>query len=30
MGPAFAKALLDTLERAVSDYEDLHGPIPQA
>ena len=30
MGPPFAKALLETLRRAVSDYEDLHGPIPQA
>jgi len=30
MGPPFAKALLDTLRRAVSDFEDLHGPIPQA
>jgi hypothetical protein len=29
MAPPFAKALLDTLRRAVSDYEDLHGPIPQ-
>jgi uncharacterized protein DUF3467 len=30
MGPPFAKALLDTLQRALSDYEDLHGPIAQA
>jgi hypothetical protein len=29
MGPPFAKALLDTLQRAVSDYEDLHGAIAQ-
>jgi hypothetical protein len=29
MGPPFAKALLDTLRRAVSDYEDLHGMISQ-
>lgn len=29
MGPPFAKALLDTLQRAVSDYEDLHGTIAQ-
>ena len=29
MGPPFAKALLDTLRRAVSDYEDLHGLISQ-
>ena len=27
MGPPFAKALLDTLHRAVADYEDLHGAI---
>jgi Protein of unknown function (DUF3467) len=30
MGPPFAKALLDTLRRAVSAFEDVHGPIPQA
>jgi hypothetical protein len=28
MGPPFAKALLETLRRAVSDYEGLHGAIP--
>jgi len=29
MGPPFAKALLETLQRAVSEYEHLHGPIEQ-
>ena len=29
MGPLFAKALLETLQRAVSEYEQLHGPIEQ-
>jgi hypothetical protein len=29
MGPPFAKALLSTLQRAVADYEDLHGPVSQ-
>jgi Protein of unknown function (DUF3467) len=27
MGPPFAKALLATLQRAVADYEDVHGLI---
>lgn len=27
MGPAFARALLDTLLRAVGEYEQAHGPI---
>ena len=27
MGPAFAKSLLDTLARAVAEYEQLHGRI---
>ena len=30
MGPAFAKSLLDTLMRAVNDYEHLHGTIEQS
>ena len=29
MGPPFARALLDTLVRAVGEYEDTHGPINQ-
>jgi hypothetical protein len=29
MGPPFAKALLDTLQRAIGEYEDLHGSIKQ-
>jgi hypothetical protein len=29
MGPAFARALLDTLQSAVGEYEDAHGPINQ-
>jgi len=29
MAPPFAKALLDTLRRAVTDYEHLHGVIAQ-
>jgi hypothetical protein len=29
MGPAFAKSLLDTLTRAVAEYEQLHGTIEQ-
>jgi hypothetical protein len=27
MGPPFAKALLDTLRRAVTEYEQVHGTI---
>ena len=27
MGPPFAKALLDTLQRAVAEYEHAHGSI---
>ena len=30
MGPPFAKSLLDTLARAVSEYEELHGTIGQS
>jgi uncharacterized protein DUF3467 len=30
MGPPFAKSLLETLVRAVSEYEQLHGPIDQS
>jgi Protein of unknown function (DUF3467) len=30
MGPPFARALLDTLLRAVSEYEQAHGPIDQS
>jgi len=30
MGPLFAKALLNTLQRSVADYEDEHGVIAQA
>ena len=29
MGPLFAKAFFSTLQRAVADYEDLHGPMAQ-
>jgi hypothetical protein len=29
MAPPFAKALLDTLQRAVAGYENLHGTITQ-
>jgi hypothetical protein len=29
MGPPFAKALLDTLQRAITDYEHAHGAIAQ-
>jgi hypothetical protein len=29
MGPPFAKSLLDTLMRAVQEYEQLHGTIEQ-
>ena len=30
MGPAFAKSLLETLMRAVNEYEQLHGTIEQS
>jgi hypothetical protein len=30
MGPPFAKSLLDTLTQAVSEYEQLHGPIERS
>ena len=30
MGPAFAKSLLETLLRAVHEYEELHGTIDQS
>ena len=30
MGPPFAKSLLDTLTRAVNEYEQLHGTIDQS
>jgi Protein of unknown function (DUF3467) len=30
MGPPFARALLDTLLRAVGEYERSHGPINQS
>jgi Protein of unknown function (DUF3467) len=30
MGPPFARALLDTLLRAISEYEEAHGPIDQS
>jgi Protein of unknown function (DUF3467) len=29
MGPPFARALLETLLRAVDEYERSHGPISQ-
>jgi uncharacterized protein DUF3467 len=29
MGPPFAKALLETLRRAIGEYEDVHGAIKQ-
>ena len=29
MGPPFAKSLLETLQRAVHEYEQLHGTIDQ-
>jgi Protein of unknown function (DUF3467) len=29
MGPPFAKSLLETLLRAIHEYEDLHGTIDQ-
>jgi hypothetical protein len=30
MGPPFARALLDTLLRAIGEYEGSHGPINQS
>jgi hypothetical protein len=29
MGPPFAKSLLETLTRAMNEYEQLHGSIEQ-
>jgi hypothetical protein len=29
MGPPFAKSLLETLTRAVNEYEQLHGTVGQ-
>jgi hypothetical protein len=30
VGPVFARALLETLQRAVDEYEDAHGPIARS
>jgi hypothetical protein len=30
VGPVFARALLETLQRAVEEYEDAHGPIARS
>lgn len=30
VGPVFARALLDTLQRAVGEYEGAHGPIARS